>query len=109
MADSASGQWDINPRSALSVSGHQGRYAMREIVNALLCQSRTGCQWSLLPHDLPPHSEVLHYYPQMARGRHRPNHLRPAALSGTGEQGDARPIREGGEVDGVPHQGAFAG
>ncbi|WP_374227702.1 transposase [Streptomyces sp. CJ_13] len=32
-----------------SVSGHQGRYAMREIVNALLYQGRTGCQWDLHP------------------------------------------------------------
>ncbi|GGS84090.1 IS5 family transposase [Nonomuraea spiralis] len=45
-----------------SVSGHQGRYTMREIVNALLYQSRTGCQWNLLPHDLPPRSAVLYYY-----------------------------------------------
>ncbi|MEY9962412.1 transposase [Streptacidiphilus sp. MAP12-16] len=36
-----------------SVSGHQGSYEMREIVNALLYQSRTGCQWDYLPHDLP--------------------------------------------------------
>ncbi|MEI5011936.1 transposase, partial [Streptomyces sp. PmtA] len=28
-----------------SVSGHQGNYDMREIVNALLYQSRAGCQW----------------------------------------------------------------
>ncbi|MET7928434.1 transposase [Streptomyces sp. NPDC005349] len=35
-----------------SVSGHQGRYAMREIVNAILNQNRSGCQWDLLPHDL---------------------------------------------------------
>ncbi len=35
-----------------SVSGRQGRYEMREIVNALLYQGRTGCQWDLLPHDL---------------------------------------------------------
>jgi transposase len=27
-----------------SVSGHQGRYEMREIVNPLLYQGRTGCQ-----------------------------------------------------------------
>lgn len=28
-----------------SVGGHEGRqYAMREIVNAILCQARTGCQ-----------------------------------------------------------------
>ena len=45
-----------------SVSGHQGKYEMREIVNALLYQSRTGCQWSLLPHDLPPRSAVFYYY-----------------------------------------------
>jgi transposase len=45
-----------------SVSGHQGKYQMREIVNAILYQSRTGCQWSLLPHDLPPRSAVMYYY-----------------------------------------------
>ncbi|MEU9191073.1 transposase, partial [Streptomyces sp. NPDC048484] len=28
-----------------SVSGHQGNYGMREIVNAILYQARTGCQW----------------------------------------------------------------
>ncbi|WP_285707660.1 transposase [Microtetraspora sp. NBRC 16547] len=42
-----------------SVSGHQGSYEMREIVNAILYQSRTGCQWDYLPHDLPPRSAVL--------------------------------------------------
>jgi transposase len=45
-----------------SVSGHQGRYEMREIVNTLLYQGRTGCQWELLPHDLPPKSAVFYYY-----------------------------------------------
>ncbi|MFD7446646.1 IS5 family transposase, partial [Streptomyces sp. NPDC059909] len=45
-----------------SVSGHQGRYEMREIVNALLYQSRTGCQWDLLPHDFPPSGAVKYYF-----------------------------------------------
>ena len=31
-----------------SVSGHQGGHEMREIVNAILYQSRTGCQWEYL-------------------------------------------------------------
>ena len=31
-----------------------------EIVNAILYQSRTGCQWEYLPHDLPPRSATLH-------------------------------------------------
>ncbi len=29
-----------------SMSGHQGRYALREIVNAIFYQNRTGCQWA---------------------------------------------------------------
>jgi len=46
-----------------SVSGHQGTYEMREIVNALLYQSRTGCQWDHLPHDL------LRWQVRESRGR----------------------------------------
>lgn len=45
-----------------SVSGHQGRYPMREIVNSILYQSRTGCQWALLPNDLPPKSATYYYF-----------------------------------------------
>ncbi|GGR91896.1 hypothetical protein GCM10010236_53150 [Streptomyces eurythermus] len=45
-----------------SVSGHQGGYEMREIVNAILYQNRSGCQWGLLPHDLPPASAVKYYF-----------------------------------------------
>lgn len=35
---------------------------MREIVNALLYQSRTGCQWDYLPDDLPPAGAVKYYF-----------------------------------------------
>jgi transposase len=45
-----------------SVSGHQGRYEMRDIVNAILYQARTGCQWRYLPHDLPPYTAVYYYF-----------------------------------------------
>ncbi|MFD8530507.1 IS5 family transposase [Streptosporangium canum] len=45
-----------------SVSGHQGAYEMREIINAILYQGRTGCQWDFLPHDLPPRSAVYYYF-----------------------------------------------
>jgi transposase len=44
------------------VSGHQGRYAMREMVNAILYQTRTGCQWRYLPRDLPPYGAVYYYF-----------------------------------------------
>src|ERR1700691_288354 len=45
-----------------SVSGHQGRYAMREIINAIFYQGRTGCQWDYLPADLPPPGAVKYYF-----------------------------------------------
>lgn len=41
-----------------SASGHGSRYEMREIVNALLHQSRTGCRRDRLSHKLPPRGAV---------------------------------------------------
>jgi putative transposase len=35
---------------------------MREIINALLYLVRSGCQWDMLPHDLPPKSSVYEYF-----------------------------------------------
>jgi len=42
----------------------QAKYERREIVNAMLYQKRTGCQWRFLPHDFPPWHIVKHYYYQ---------------------------------------------
>ncbi|MEE1745408.1 transposase [Streptomyces sp. JV184] len=68
-SDVTDGQWELI-ESVLtawknrhrSVSGHQGRYSMREIVNSILYQSRTGCQWALLPNDLPPKSATYYCF-----------------------------------------------
>jgi len=35
---------------------------MRQIVNAILYLNRSGCQWDMLPHDLPPKSDVYFYF-----------------------------------------------
>ena len=35
---------------------------LREVVNAILYLNRTGCQWDMLPHDLPPKSTVYGYF-----------------------------------------------
>jgi putative transposase len=35
---------------------------LREVVNAVLYQTHTGCQWDMLPHDLPARSTVFDYY-----------------------------------------------
>ncbi|WP_306334620.1 transposase [Streptomyces sp. KL118A] len=37
-----------------SVGGHRGRYAMREIANAILYQNRSGCQWDCCPTTCRP-------------------------------------------------------
>jgi putative transposase len=35
---------------------------LREIVNTILYQNHTGCQWDMLPHDLAPRSTTYDYY-----------------------------------------------
>lgn len=45
-----------------SVSGHDGMYDMRDIVDAIFYQNRAGCPWSLLPADFPPASAVKYYF-----------------------------------------------
>jgi putative transposase len=37
---------------------------MREVLNTILDQNRTGCQWALSPHDLLPKSTVYDYFAQ---------------------------------------------
>nr|WP_241672355.1 transposase [Streptomyces sp. IB2014 016-6] len=49
-------------RVARSATGDPGSCDLREVVNALLYQNRTGCQWRLLPHDLPAWSAVFSYF-----------------------------------------------
>ncbi len=40
---------------------------LREIVNALLYFTRTGCQWRLLPVDFPNWTSVRYYFDKWAR------------------------------------------
>ena len=42
--------------------GRPAKYEHREIVNALLYVSRTGCQWRAMPHDLPPWRAAYWYF-----------------------------------------------
>ena len=35
---------------------------MRKVLNALFYVLKTGCQWAMLPHDLPPKGTVCHYF-----------------------------------------------
>lgn len=48
-----------NPRG-----GRPHKVPMREVLNTLFYQNRTGCQWDMLPHDLLPKSTVYDYFAQ---------------------------------------------
>jgi putative transposase len=42
--------------------GRPRKVDMREVVNAILYLNRAGCQWDMLPHDLPAKSTVYDYF-----------------------------------------------
>lgn len=42
--------------------GRPAEHLRREIVNAILYALHTGCQWHMLPHDLPPWKTVYTYF-----------------------------------------------
>lgn len=47
--------------------GHPLEVDFREILNGIFYVQRTGCQWEMLPHDLPPHSTVYNYFQKWQR------------------------------------------
>ena len=60
-------QWEVIQPLLPSAKSSQGRgrkqtVNLREIVNAILYWSRSGCAWELLPHDLPPAKTVYSYF-----------------------------------------------
>ena len=42
--------------------GRPRKVDLREVINTLMCQGRTGCQWDMLPHDLLAKSTVWDYF-----------------------------------------------
>lgn len=43
-------------------AGRKRTANIREMVNALLYLTKTGCQWDMLPHDFPDYRHVHYYY-----------------------------------------------
>jgi putative transposase len=59
-------QWHVL-QPLIPPAKHGGRpraVDMREVVNTLFYQNRSGCQWDMLPHDLLPKSTVYDYFAQ---------------------------------------------
>ncbi|MGT2713100.1 transposase [Streptococcus pluranimalium] len=38
------------------------KWSKRELVNATLYITKTGCQWRMLPHDFPPYPTVWSFF-----------------------------------------------
>jgi putative transposase len=56
-------QWAIlEPLIPVRSVGRPREVATREVLNAIFYQSRSGCQWDMLPHDLPPKSTVYDHF-----------------------------------------------
>lgn len=63
-SDLTDDQWTIlEPLIPDAKTGGRSRSVnLREVVNTILYQNRTGCQWDMLPHDLLPKSTVYDYF-----------------------------------------------
>src|SRR4051812_9633984 len=56
-------QWAIiDPLIPVNTVGRPRLVSMREVLNAIFYLNRSGCQWDMLPHDLPAKSAVYDYF-----------------------------------------------
>lgn len=63
-SDLSDAEWEIfKPRLPKPKGfGHPVEVDFREILNGIFYVQRTGCQWEMMPHDLPPYSTVYSYF-----------------------------------------------
>lgn len=64
--DMTDDEWEIYqeifPEHIGLPGAREAKYPVREILNAIRYQERTGCQWLNLPHDFPPWKHVTYYF-----------------------------------------------
>jgi putative transposase len=62
-SDLTDDQWAlIEPLIPVYLVGRPREVDMREVLNAIFYLNRAGCQWDMLPHDLPPKSTVYDHF-----------------------------------------------
>jgi putative transposase len=58
-------QWAIiEPLIPVNATGRPREVDMREVLNAIFYLNRSGCQWDMIPHDLPAKSTVFDHFTQ---------------------------------------------
>ena len=92
-SDITDAQWAIiEPLIPTSGVGRPRIIDLREVVNAIFYLNRSGCQWDMLPHDLPAKSTVYDSLRPVARRRHLAGHHgRPAPAGPRGEGREPAP------------------
>ena len=61
-------QWElIAPLFAPAKKARPRIYGEREVLNAIFYVLRSGCQWRMLPHDLPHWQSVYYHFRRWAR------------------------------------------
>src|SRR5215211_4190971 len=64
-SDMTDQQWEIiEPLIPVHRVGRPRTVNMREVLNTIFYQAKSGCQWDMLPHDLPAKSTVYDYFAQ---------------------------------------------
>lgn len=64
-SDLTDDQWAIiEPLIPVNRFGRPREVDIREVLNAVFYLTRSGCQWDMLPHDLPAKSTVYDYFAQ---------------------------------------------
>jgi putative transposase len=64
-SDLTDAQWEIlQPLIPVHATGRPRTVAIREVLNAIFYLNRSGCQWDMLPHDLPAKSTVYDDFKQ---------------------------------------------
>jgi transposase len=73
-------------------------HSLREILNAILYQTRTGCPWRDLPGDFPPYSTVSDYFHRW-RKQQRWAELHALLRTQVREQAGRDPVPSAGALD----------
>lgn len=64
-------QWELLkpafPPPAREKGGRPREIPHREIIDAMLYMTRSGCSWRMLPHDFPDWNLIYHYFHQWSR------------------------------------------
>src|SRR4051812_50196371 len=85
-------QWAIiEPLIPVSKVGRPRTNDMREVLNAIFYLNRSGCQWDMLPHDLPARSTVYDHFAQWRGGGTRQTIPHAPPGQGPGARGHQAP------------------